>query len=355
MRYLILLVLSATLNAYDIVGLSSAFIDYTISIDSSDLDRITHERNNWKPISLDDFDSITRSYPYLISPGGSGANLLKGLSQLGLDVAMFGQVGDDDHAVYYEDEMLQIGVKTYLTRENLPTGKSICFITKDHQRTMRSYLGASHLSGKLKPDASLLKQTKWLHIEGYQLEDETLVLKTMKIAKENNVSISMDMSNPFIVQTHLTFLKMALPKYVDIIFCNQDEAFTFTGLKPEKAVEELANMCSIAAVTMGELGSFAQKGRERVFMPSFPKEAIDTTGAGDLFASGFLYGVIQNKSLADSAYIGTYLATQVIGQLSANIPKDIWKQIRMNLPHQLLALKKFPKSKLMPLLLDHEN
>ena len=176
-----------------------------------------------------------------------------------------------------------------------------------------------------------LRKSTLFHVEGYQLNDPDLVFRTLETAKAAGLIISIDLANAEIVCRNKTFIRQMLNEYVDVVFCNELEAEELTGLSPAEACDELSTLCSIAVVTMGEQGSWARRGNEKIHMEALPTKAIDTTGAGDLYASGFLHGYLKGASLKECMWQGTYIAAQVVKRIGAEIPEDIWEDIQLKI------------------------
>jgi len=315
---------------YHILSLSAAIIDHYFFISDEQLKSVTNEKGSWAPI---DFETLTSILDKNLNsskmiPGGSGANVIKGLAQLGEKCAIVGKVGSDDKGDYYFKKLKGWGIVPIFEKGTLPTGQAICLITPDGERTFRTYLGASHSLTDLHIDKSLFNEkVRLFHIEGYQLVDPDLTLRTLKLAKEFGITISLDLANEQIVRRNKEFILEVLEKYVDILFCNEKEAKVLTGLKASQACEELSKYCDVAIVTMSERGSWAKRGIEKVYMKALSVKAIDTTGAGDLYASGFLHGYLNGWSLKESAWLGAYVASEVVKRVGAEIPDSIWEEI----------------------------
>ncbi|MDP2423251.1 MAG: PfkB family carbohydrate kinase, partial [Bacteroidales bacterium] len=150
----------------------------------------------------------------------------------------------------------------------------------------------------------------------------------LKIAKHNGLKVSLDMASFNVVEDNLEFLLRIVRDYIDIIFANEQEALAFTGCEPEEALAVFANQCEIAVVKTGANGSLIQQGQQVYKIDAISAHLIDTTGAGDVYAAGFLHGIINNLPLAQCGKIGALLAGNVIGNLGAKIPQNKWEDIR---------------------------
>jgi sugar/nucleoside kinase (ribokinase family) len=207
----------------------------------------------------------------------------------------------------------------------------MAFLTPDSERTFGTYLGAAI---ELRPEflsPEMFGGWTVFHIEGYLVQNQALIESALKLAKQAGCTVSLDLASYNVVADNLEFLKAVVPRYVDIIFANQEEAFSFTGKEPENAVGELASMCTIAIVKTGKDGAWVQSGNQKHHVPGLDANCIDTTGAGDLFASGFLYGHTLGFSLRKCGELGNYLAAAVIGVTGPKIPEHHWAEIRQTL------------------------
>jgi sugar/nucleoside kinase (ribokinase family) len=175
-----------------------------------------------------------------------------------------------------------------------------------------------------------------MHIEGYLVQNHDLIEAAMKTAKSNGSLVSIDMASFNIVEANLGFLKRIVSEYVDIVFANEEEAFAFTGKDPEDALAEISQMCDIAVVKLGAQGSRIKTGNQIISIDAIPAKSIDTTGAGDIYASGFLYALSENLDLEVAGKIGSLLAGKVVEVMGAKIPEENW----MELLSQIELIKK---------------
>lgn len=328
--------LFSTEKEYQVLGLSAAIIDHYFFVTDEQLQAMSQEKGGWAPIDYSTLASILvkNKGATKMVPGGSGANVIKGLSHLGEKCAMIGKIGSDDKGEYYLNKMKELGVTPLLRKGTLPTGQAVCLITPDGERTFRTYLGASHSLSDLEFDPDIFEKTRLFHIEGYQLVDPDLVIRTLKIAKQAGLVISMDLANVEIVRRNKEFIHDILDKYIDILFCNEREAKEITGLPASSACDKLSAFCEVAVVTMSERGSWVRRGNEKVYMEALSVNAIDTTGAGDLYASGFLHGYLHNAPLKKCAWLGAYVAAQVVKRIGAEIPVGVWEDIRQTISEE---------------------
>jgi sugar/nucleoside kinase (ribokinase family) len=169
-----------------------------------------------------------------------------------------------------------------------------------------------------------LKNSRILHIEGYQLEDKNLrevSLQAMGFAKGHDVKISIDLADPGVVSRNKEELRRIVEKYADIVFANEDEAKAFTGKDGADALAEIGGMSGIAAVKIGKNGSLVKKGNDVYRIEGVKANAVDTTGAGDMYAAGFLYGLSKGYDIKVCGSLGSYFAAKVVEQIGARLDK----------------------------------
>jgi len=167
----------------------------------------------------------------------------------------------------------------------------------------------------------------YFHIEGYLVQNHELLKKAVSLAKENDLKVSIDMASYNVVEENKTFLGPIIHDYVDIIFANEEEAKAFTGLEPASALDKLAEICDIAVVKIGEAGSLIKQGENKYEIGIIEARSVDTTGAGDLYAAGFLYGLTEQYPLDKCGMMGTLLAGNIIEVIGAKMDKERWSNI----------------------------
>jgi len=332
---------------YDILAIGAPFIDLILHVSEEFLATIPGEKKGMEPTdhnSLLKIIQASQQTPFII-PGGSGANTIKGLTNLGHTCAIVGKIGTDDLGRLFEQEITNLGVQSLFLPTNTPTGQSLCLVTPNGERTMRSFLGASQemTAVDLKPE--FFRGVKLVHIEGHSLLNGSLAVRAMELAKEVGAKISFDLGSFEIVSLYKETILSLLERYVDIVFCNREEAEHLTGKSPEEACRELKEICLVAVVLMGKegcwVGDRSKNGcaeengngkRKDVFQcPAYPVTPIDTTGAGDLFASGFLHGFFNGEPLKECARYGALLGAAVVQVQGTKIPTDIWAQLKQKI------------------------
>ena len=226
--------------------------------------------------------------------------------------------------------MLKRGTEAnLLLSDTLPSGVASTFISPDGERTFGTYLGAASTLKAEDLSLEMFKGYTYLFIEGYLVQEHDMILRAIELAKEAGLQVCLDMASYNIVAGDHEFFSLLVNKYVDIVFANEEEAKAFTGKEPEEALDVIAKMCSIAIVKVGARGSLIRKGTEEVYVEAVPVErVVDTTGAGDFFAAGFLYGLTCGYSLEKCGKIGAVLSGEVIQVVGTELPDSKWEKIK---------------------------
>lgn len=323
---------------YKILGIGNALVDVMkILEDDSVLQKFSLPKGSMQLVDKEKSDLIrseTEDLNTSLASGGSAANTIHGLAKLGIETAYIGSIGMDDTGDFFENDMKNAGIRTILSRRNSPTGTALTLISKDSERTFATHLGAA-----VELSADDLKTSDFrgfdiLYLEGYQIFNKPLVDKACRIAGEQNMKISLDLASYNVVESHLDPFKEIVGKYVDILFANEEEAKAFTGLDTEEALEAISRLCEIAVVKVGSEGSWIKRGEEIIRISTPSVKVKDTTGAGDLYAAGFLYGYSRNCNLEICGQYGSILASEVIKILGARMDDRIWAGIMMQIPKQ---------------------
>lgn len=268
-----------------------------------------------------------KDYPRSRAAGGSAANTIHGLARLGASTGYIGMVGDDELGKAFTDDLISAGVETHMMQSETTTGRAVALITPDSERTFATYLGAAvgltagHLS------TGIFQPYHYFHIEGYLVQNHDLIRRAVEIAKSLGMTVSLDMASYNVVEANRDFLHDIVRRYVDILFANEEEALAFTGHKPEAAVHEIAKFTEIAIVKTGSNGSLVKTTAEYCEIGVIPVTPIDTTGAGDLYASGFLFGHSKGLPLKRCGELGALLAGNVIECMGAKMEDERWEKI----------------------------
>ncbi len=273
-------------------------------------------------------ENETKGSETILASGGSAANTIHGLAKLGIETGFIGKIGHDNLGDFFRNDIVSAGIKPYIAHGNDLTGRAITLVSPDSERTFATFLGSAIELNTSDLDDIPFSHYSVLHVEGYLVQNLRLVENVLKIGKLNGLKTSLDLASYNVVQANKEFLKDTIEKYVDIVFANEEEALAITGKNPQEAVEELSLICNIAIVKTGSSGSIIQKGKEQSKIGVIDVQCIDTTGAGDLYAAGFLYGLLKNLHISKCGRIGALLAGKVIETLGAKIPGSGWNEIK---------------------------
>lgn len=316
-----------------ILGLGNALVDVLSKLESDEtLVKIGIQKGA--------MDMISREQMYVIrkyqantettqAPGGANCNTMRAIALLGGQSGFIGKVGDDNLGQFYEEALLKAGVASYLIKTEGPSGACTVFISPDGERTMGTFLGPAPTISPDEITEDVLRGYDCIHIEGYLIVNEELVRETMKKAKRLGLKVALDLANYNIVNAYKGLLEEVIPQYVDILFANASEAEAFTGLPAQEAVKALEKQVHVALVTLGKDGSLIGSEGKFYHVDAEGGKPVDTTGAGDNFAAGFLYGQSVGASLVQSAQIGSMLSGYVIDVVGPQVPADKWEQIKL--------------------------
>lgn len=313
----------------DVIGIGSALLDFIIEVDDGVLAEMDLTKGEMHLIDEDQSAKILKKiedYSVLTSPGGSAANTLAGVGVLGGSALLMGKVGNDKHGAVYEQKTSEGGVDVKLGKHDSITGHAITFITPDKERTFATHLGAAVYFRQEDVYEDEIKNSKILHIEGFQLEDPELKkasLYAMKIAKDNGVKVSIDLADPALIKRNLESFKDIVKDYADIIFVNETEAEAFTGKKEEEALHDIYDMCEVAIVKLGGEGSLI-KAKDLVYkIPINEVKVVNTNGAGDAYAAGFLYSIAKDIPIERAGKIAAYISSQVVASNGARVERSL--------------------------------
>jgi len=325
------------MTRFDVLTVGNAIVDIIARCDDQFLidNKITKAAMNL--IDAERAELLySRMGPALEASGGSAGNTAAGAASLGAKAAYFGKVADDQLGEIFAHDIRAQGVH-YQTKPKgkfPPTARSMIFVTDDGERSMNTYLGACVELGPEDVESDVVADAKVTYFEGYLWDPpraKEAIRECARIAHENNREVSMTLSDSFCVGRYRAeFLDLMRSGTVDIVFANKQEALSLYETDDfEEALNKIAKDCKIAAVTMSEDGAVILKGSERWYVDAIRiNEVVDTTGAGDLFASGFLYGYTQGRSLEDCGKLGCLAAGIVIQQIGPRPMKSLAEAAR---------------------------
>ena len=317
-----------------VLGIGNALLDVLLQLENDNtLAEIGIQKGIMDLISENQMRAIHRAQAGLSrseAPGGSVCNTMRAMAYLDAEVGYIGKVGIDTIGDFYENAIRKAGVTPHILRTEGISGCSTILISPDGERTMATFLGPAATLSASEISDELFSVYDCLYIEGYLISNEALFLPALQRAKKAGLKIALDLSNFNIVNGFKELLSEVIPQYVNILFSNKDEAEAFTGLNAEKAVQKISEQIDISVVTIGKRGALVGSRGEVIIVPTTTgSNPIDTTGAGDNFAAGFLYGLTHEASLSQAAQIGSLLADHVIKTIGPQIPDESWCQIKL--------------------------
>ena len=315
-----------------VVGIGSALVDILVRETDEFLAQTGGQKGGMTLVSGADFIDgalAKTTHKASIVPGGSACNTILGIGRLGGNARFIGKRGNDELGALLETALVKNNVEPRLLVSPSPTGRVLSVITPDAQRTMFTFLGASSETKPEEMRAELFAGAALVHIEGYLLFNEALILAALKAAKAAGALVSLDLASFTVVEASKAILEDLVADYVDIIIANEDEARAFTGHSDEhKALEVLSKKAGTAVVKVGKRGShIVHKGEKASIGIMGDGSAVDTTGAGDLWASGFLYGLVNGLSVEKAGRLGAACGYEVCQVVGAQIPDEGWERI----------------------------
>ena len=309
-----------------ILGIGNALVDVLLEIQNDDqIERFGLVKGGMEMIDAEKKREIHAAISHMnqkIATGGSTSNTIYGLAKLGAKTGYIGKISNDQAGDFFKKDMVNAHINTHFLYSDIDTGIATTFISANGERTFATYLGAAATMTPEEIDIEVIKQYDIIHVEGYLIFNKELVLDICKKAKSCGLLISMDMASYNLVETMHDLVKELLDQYVDIIFANEEEAKAFTGKEEFEALEELSRYCPVAIVKLGPRGSIAKVNGQITEIAPAPGERIDTTGAGDIYASGFLYGLINNLSIEESGALASKLGAACIQTIGARISDE---------------------------------
>ncbi|MCP3900428.1 MAG: adenosine kinase [Desulfobacteraceae bacterium] len=320
-------------NATRISGIGSALVDLLVNEKDEFLKNMGKEKGGMTLVDnnqgIEDILSKTDSKVEVVA-GGAACNTIVGVAKLGGDAKFIGMRGKDEYGVKYEKELELKNVVCHFFISDMPTGKVLSVITEDAQRSMFTFLGASSGLDPEKITSDMFKDTKIAVIEGYLLFNRDLMMASLKAAKEAKALIALDLASFEVVNSSKDILDDIILNYVDILIANEDEAEAFTGKTDEaQAIEIMSTNVEYAVLKVGKKGSYiSHKGIVTKIDPLEGANAIDTTGAGDLWAAGFLFGIANGYSIEKSGKIASACGFEVVQVIGAQIPDQGWERIK---------------------------
>jgi len=311
-------------------GVGAALIDLVTTVNEGWVQRQKKQKGGMHQMKWGEMGNILCNVEQVkVIPGGSASNTIIGLSKLGGKARFVCKVGNDDLGDTYSFSLYNSGVEGYIRKSTTPTGRVLSAVTPDAQRTMFTYLGASAELVTTEISDVPFRDAKVLYLEGYLAYNPSILLHCVRMAKDNDLEVVFDCGS-FGVVNDCRFIIDELIKegFIDILIANEDEARALTKVEEDLACMEMAKMAKIAVVKIGKKGSLICNGSNEIIRIGTPNvTAIDTTGAGDLWASGFLYGYLNGWPLEKCGELASVVAAEVVQVMGPVIPESGYERL----------------------------
>jgi sugar/nucleoside kinase (ribokinase family) len=328
------------MHDYDIYAIGAALVDTEVEVTDNFLAEHSIDKAVMtlveQPRQAELISSLTKHGSTLLKQsGGSACNSVVAAAQLGSVTYFGGKIADDEDGTLYADDLTYAGVShAFMPSEHGVTGKCLVMVTPDAERTMNTYLGVSDEFAENEIDQSALAKSEWFYVEGYLQTDDprtTVVKSAVEFAKQQGVKVALSLSDPFVAQLFGDNLKSVIGNGVDLIFCNKDEALAFTGSDTiEQAAETLKSYTKTFVITDGAKGATVFDGKSLSQVSGVKAKAIDTNGAGDMFAGAFLYAITSGKSYLKAAQLANQAAAMVVERFGPRLDKADFELLKIN-------------------------
>ncbi len=328
------------MEPFDVYGVCNPLIDLLSNVPDSFLLERELEKNRMHLVSLETQQSLVMSLAaehlgIEFAAGGSGANTMIGLAQLGGRAAFTGKVGEDEHGFIYQEKLEDQGVRSVLGTGPGVTGSSLILVTDDGARTMNTHLGMCRELQPADIATEVLGASRYLYLTGYLWDTENqkaAVRHALELASKLPVKVALSLSDPMCVDRHCEDFRKLLQENVDLVFCNKEEAFALLDTQvSQNALSILSEWVETVVFTMGGLGALISHRGETIYIEPSKVEVVDTTGAGDAFAAGFFYGICHDMSPLNSGRIASVMAGSVIEQMGPRYQGHLHTMIREKL------------------------
>ncbi|MCD4710465.1 MAG: adenosine kinase, partial [Bacteroidales bacterium] len=291
-----------------VLGMGNALVDIITRIDNDKiLGSFGLPKGSMTLVDLDTSNFIhaeTAGMSKSKASGGSAANTIHGLAHLGIETGFVGTVGNDDMGRFFKKDMQVNKITPILFRTMNETGRAMALISKDSERTFATYLGAAVDLSADDISYDIYKGYDYFYIEGYLVQDREMFEKALRLAARAELKICLDLASYNIVADNMDFFKSMISQYVNILFANEEEIRSLTGKSPEEGAVEIREICDLVVIKLGAQGSFCVCEEGMVRIGVRPSKTIDTTGAGDLYAAGFIYGHMKGLSAETCGQMG---------------------------------------------------
>ncbi len=313
-----------------VIGIGNALTDMLVNLKSDAvLEEFGIARGSMSLVDSALQSKISKSvagFPYSLSLGGSADNTIRAMARLGTQVGFIGKVGRDTTGDFFEQALQNLGIAPTIFRGDHRSGKCVSLVSPDGERTMLTHLGAAMELRAEEISAEIFDGYDCLYIEGYLVQDHSLIESAMRTAKGRGLKVAIDLASFNVVEENRDFLRRITREYVDIVFANEDEAKVFSGeSEPINALQHISEICELAVVKIGMKGALIKHGAEVIHVGIMAAaKRVDTTGAGDFYAAGFMHGLCEGLTLRQCGTIGAITAGKVIEVVGTTLGEEAW-------------------------------
>lgn len=317
----------------NVIGIGNALTDVLVTLAGDDvLENFGLPKGSMSLVDSElqrRISESTAGLPVAMSLGGSAGNTIRAMAKLGTDTGFIGKVGNDETGDFLVAALENLGIKPAIFRGTAPSGVCMSLVSRDGERTMATHLGAALELGPDEIDGSMFGGYDCLYVEGYLVQNHDLIERAVAEAKQNGLKVAIDLASYNVVEENREFLRDLADAYIDIIFANEQEAHSFTGEKdPVRALDKIAGLAEIAVVKVGKEGAYIRQGKELLHVGIMSEAVrVDTTGAGDFYAAGFLAGMCEGLSLRKCGTLGSIAAGKVIEVVGTTFDESVWEEV----------------------------
>lgn len=312
-----------------VLGFGAALVDLLVNVDDAWIANLKVPKGGMNPVNYPQLQKVLSLVGEKQTvPGGSACNTMVGVAKLGAKASFISKVGRDELGALFAEHLKKAGVENRMLSSSTATGTVLSAVTPDAERTMFTFLGASNEVTAKEMTPELFDGVDILYLEGYRAYSEECFVKAIFEARRRGVMTALDFGSFGVVNDcRPLFNKLFAGREIDIVIANEEEAKAYTGESEEAALQKIAQFAKIAVVKLGKRGALIAKDGEVTRVESGSAKAIDTTGAGDLWASGFLYGILSDWSMARAGKLGSIVSNEVVQVVGAQIPEAGWARI----------------------------
>lgn len=321
------------MSKFDVFGVGNALVDIQARVSETLLGKLEIDKGIMTLVDDDQQAGVLNMLSGLSlhrCAGGSAANTVVALADFGGSAAFVGKVGDDEIGRFFLEDMRKLGITVDVQPAAIPTGTCAILITEDAQRSMLTHLGAATTLTENDIDESFIRDSKYVYIEGYLLTGDTTkaaAYRAIDLAKSNGVKVAFTASDPFLVNLIRDEIWDLITGPVDLFFCNEEEAKSLTRQDdPVKCASIIHEHAENVALTLGSKGSLVMHGGEAFPIEGVSVQAIDTTGAGDMYAGALLFGITNGMSWRQAGHLASHAAARIVTQMGARLDRKFTAQ-----------------------------